>query len=104
MEIQIDKDINDGTESTSTVSSISYPLENALYSGNSTRKIYDYLNDLKDEKKFPKNLTFIDAYLDEANGMSGCAFLDENTGKVIIGFAGTNFDTGVVHRTKDDEK
>ncbi|RXK18354.1 hypothetical protein [Macrococcus sp. DPC7161] len=104
MEIQIDKDINDGTESTSTVSSISYPLENALYSGNSTRKIYDYLNDLKDEKKFPKNLTFIDAHLDEATGMSAVAFIDEETGKEIVGFTVTNLDTGNIYGVKDDEK
>lgn len=28
----------------------------------------------------------------------------EETGKVIIGFAGTNLDTGNIHIAKDDEK
>ncbi|QTQ07561.1 hypothetical protein J9174_09005 [Macrococcoides canis] len=33
--------------------------------------------------------------------MSACAFLDEETGKVIVGFTGTNNGTSILHGVKD---
>lgn len=78
-----------------------FDLENKIYNHSSRKNIKRYIDKRKRLKSFPKNLTFINAYLDEKSGMSGCAFLDEDTGKVIIGFAGTNLDTSKVHGYKD---
>ncbi|RXK18352.1 hypothetical protein [Macrococcus sp. DPC7161] len=101
MKLEFDDKINAFSEETSTVSSIAYQIENGINKGMDNDKIHSQILEKQDKNKFPKNLTFIDAYLDEKSGMSGCAFLDEDTGKVIIGFAGTNLDTGNIHGSKD---
>ncbi|QTQ07553.1 hypothetical protein J9174_08960 [Macrococcoides canis] len=101
MDLKFEKKLNNRTEVTSAISTVAYQIENTKYNKVSNDEIYYQVEKNIGKNKFPKNLTFIDAYLDEANGMSGCAFLDENTGKVIIGFAGTNFDTSKVHGYKD---
>lgn len=99
--LEIDDKINSDSEVTSTISSLSYEIENELYNGTKIKKINKSINVLREKGKFPKNLTFIDAHLDEVNGICASAFLDENTNKVIIGFAGTNKDTSLSHAVKD---
>ncbi|UBH10349.1 hypothetical protein [Macrococcus armenti] len=89
MEITFDKNINNNSETTSTISSVSYDIENYIYKNSTINEIKDAIDMSKSDNKFPKNLTFIDAHLDEVNGICASAFLDENTNKVIIGFAGT---------------
>ncbi|UTH01897.1 hypothetical protein KFV05_09250 [Macrococcoides canis] len=75
--LEIDDKINSDSEVTSTISSLSYGIENELYNGTKIKKINKNINVLREKGKFPKKLTFIDAHF------------DENTNKVIIGFAGT---------------
>ncbi|UBH08118.1 hypothetical protein [Macrococcus armenti] len=101
MEITFDKNINNNSETTSTISSVSYDIENYIYKNSTINEIKDAIDMSKSDNKFPKNLTFIDAHLDEVNGICASAFLDENTNKVIIGFAGTNKDTSLSHAVKD---
>lgn len=95
------KNINNKSEKTSSISTIYYSLENKLHQ-NATRDIlYKEITKLKKNDNFPKNLTFIDAQLDESNGLCASAFLDDKTGKVIIGLTGTNNETSLLHATKD---
>ncbi|UTG99586.1 hypothetical protein [Macrococcoides canis] len=101
MEINFDKNINNNSETTSTISSVSYDIENYIYKNSTINEIKDAIDMSKSDNKFPKNLTFIDAHLDEVNGICASAFLDENTNKVIIGFAGTNLKTSKSHAVKD---
>ncbi|MCU7557614.1 hypothetical protein [Macrococcus capreoli] len=84
--LEIDDKINSESEETSVVSSVSYGIENELYSGIEKKKINTNIYTLKQKGKFPKNLTFIDAHLDEVNGISASVFLDKNTDKVMVGF------------------
>ncbi|MGK0555150.1 hypothetical protein [Macrococcus capreoli] len=101
MVLDIDSKINLHSEKTSSISSLSYSIENVLYKGSDKYDISNEIEALKKEGKFPKNLTFIDAHLDEVNGISASAFWDKNTGKVIVGFAGTNLSTSKLHAAKD---
>ncbi|MGV2874832.1 hypothetical protein ROU88_03005, partial [Macrococcus capreoli] len=78
-----------------------YAIENALYKKIHHKKLIEYFKESIEKDKFPKNLTFIDAHLDKANGLCASAFLDDKTGKVIIGLTGTNNDTSLLHATKD---
>ncbi|MGV2927070.1 hypothetical protein RW115_00610 [Macrococcus capreoli] len=82
--MKIDKNINYHSEKSSTVSSVSYEIENMLFNERKF-EVEREIDKLKLKKHFPKNLTFIDAHLDEANGLCASAFLDDKTGKVIIG-------------------
>ena len=78
-------------ESTSTVSKVSYEIEKLLVK-NKNKNIGNYINELKKNNKFPPNLKYVDSYYDEKTGTSGSAFLDTNTGKIVLGYAGTNMD------------
>ncbi|MFS7002475.1 hypothetical protein AB6863_09415 [Carnobacterium maltaromaticum] len=78
-------------ESTSTVSKVSYEIEKLLVK-NKNQNIGNYINELKKNNKFPPNLKYVDSYYDEKTGTSGSAFLDTNTGKIVLGYAGTNMD------------
>jgi hypothetical protein len=89
-----DKGIKIDSEPTSAVATISYEIENALANGVSDRDIIKQLEALQENKKFPSNLQLVDAFYDPKTSSSGVAFLDNNTGKVVVGFAGTNFDNG----------
>ncbi|MEI5989060.1 hypothetical protein [Enterococcus crotali] len=88
------EDLKTDSESTSAVSTISYEVENAMVKGVSKKKIVAKLNNLKDAGNFPSNLDYVDSFYDPKTSSSGVAFLDNNTGKVVVGFAGTNFDNG----------
>lgn len=87
-------DLTNNSENTSAVSTISYEVENALVNNVSPQKINKQIQDLQKDGKFPSNLTYVDAFYDIKTSSSGVAFLDTNTGKVVVGFAGTNLDNG----------
>ncbi|HAR7072409.1 TPA: hypothetical protein I2T40_01845 [Staphylococcus aureus] len=83
--------INANTEETSAISYFSYQIENANISGLDKVKIYQQIDILKDRYKFPSNLEYIDSHTDKKHGVTASAFLNKDTGKVIIGMTGTNF-------------
>ena len=87
-------------ENTSQIATIAYKIETWKYQGFSLEEIKEEIKDLQDNDKFPENLQLIDAYLGE-EGTSGCAFLDINTGEVVVGFAGTNKEPGDSEFGKD---
>ncbi|MGV2928229.1 hypothetical protein RW115_06470 [Macrococcus capreoli] len=102
MNLEIDNKIKGNNEVTSSISSISYGIEDFLYNKNKIkRSIHSEIIRYKKENKFPQNLEFIDAFLDKDHSMSASAFLDKNTGKVIVGFSGTNFGSGTLHGLQD---
>jgi hypothetical protein len=87
-------DLSNQSEPTSAVSAISYEVENALANKDDKGDIKQQIVDLQDTNKFPSNLEFVDAFYDSDTSTSGVAFLDHNSGQVVVGFAGTNFDNG----------
>ncbi|HCQ8738713.1 TPA: hypothetical protein ACN1NE_001145 [Enterococcus faecalis] len=89
-----DTGIKNDTETTSAIARISYEIENAKYIDLKNRKIKEQLQELQDKNKFPANLEFIDAFYDKKTSLSSVAFKDISTGKVTVGFAGTNLDNG----------
>lgn len=50
----------------------------------------------KSQNSLPSNLEYLDSTYDNKTGTSGTAFLDKNTGKVIIAYTGTNKDGNAV--------
>ncbi|ADL22351.1 TPA: hypothetical protein O2Z46_002155 [Staphylococcus aureus] len=88
--IQSDK-IQSNSEETSSISQISYEIENANNHGLKKKKIYNQIQSLKSDGKFPSNLEYIDSHTDKKHGVTASAFLNKDTGKVIIGMTGTNF-------------
>ncbi len=96
-----DRGLKSDTETTSAVSAISYEVENGLYSGLDTSKIKDQIIKLQTKNKFPANLEYVDSFYDKKTSLSGVAFKDKFTGKVTIGFAGTNLDNGIIESSKD---
>ena len=56
------KNLTNNSEETSSVSSISYEIENAKNNGLKTKKIVEQIEDLKQSDKFPSNLKYIDSY------------------------------------------
>lgn len=95
------KGIKANTEATSAISTISYEVENGLYNGLSNDKIKSQLKKLQYSGKFPSNLEYIDSFYDKNTSLSGVAFKDTTTGRVTIGFAGTNLDDGFIEKVKD---
>lgn len=96
-----DKGIQSSTETTSAIATISYEVENALYNGLEKDDIDVQIQDLQENNKFPSNLEFVDAKYDPQTSFSAVAFRDTNTGKVTVGFAGTNLDNGLGEKIKD---
>ncbi|HDD0539491.1 TPA: hypothetical protein O9538_001772 [Staphylococcus aureus] len=90
-EYQIKPDnITSNSEETSTISKISYEIENANNSGLKKRKIDTQIEVFKEKGKFPKNLKYVDSYTDPKTGTTTSAFLNKETGKVTLGMTGTN--------------
>lgn len=82
--------IKANSEETSTVSKISYEIENANNSGLKKGKINEQIEGLKEEGKFPKNLKYLKSYTDPNTGTTTTAFKNKDTGKVTLGMTGTN--------------
>ncbi|SUK04298.1 Putative cytosolic protein [Staphylococcus agnetis] len=86
--------INSYSEKYSTISYTSYTIETSLLNDESQESVTNKMNDYINKNKFPPNLQYYDSFLDKKTGMSGVAFIDTNTNKVTIGFAGTNVGSG----------
>lgn len=84
-------DIRNNTELTSAVSLISYEIENANYNKLNTNKIKNQINKIKDSEHFPNNLEYLNSHTDPITGTTASAFKNMDTGKVIVGMTGTNF-------------
>ncbi|MEX2948364.1 hypothetical protein ABH521_006755 [Staphylococcus warneri] len=84
------KKMSNDSEETSSISQISYEIENANDHGLRINKINRQINDLKKYDKFPENLDYVDSYTDPNTGTTATAFLNNDTGKVTIGMTGTN--------------
>ena len=83
--------LNSETEATSAVSKLAYEVENANNNKISNRELKTKFEVLKKRWKFPSNLEYIDSHTDKKHGVTASAFLNKDTGKVIIGMTGTNF-------------
>ncbi len=83
--------INNKTETTSAVSKLSYEIENANLNGLPKNNLQMQFDRLKVTNEFPSNLEYIDSHTDKKHGVTASAFLNKDTGKVIIGMTGTNF-------------
>lgn len=93
--------IQNQTEKTSAIALISYEIENARFNKLSHERIVEQINGLVKDNKFPAHLLYIDSFYDNQTSLSGVAFQDSYTGNITIGFAGTNFDNGVVAAWQD---
>lgn len=83
--------LNSETEATSAVSKLAYEVENANNNKISNREFKTKFEVLKKRGKFPSNLEYIDSHTDKKYGVTASAFLNKDTGKVVIGMTGTNF-------------
>ncbi|MDG5427469.1 hypothetical protein QAC94_02035 [Staphylococcus aureus] len=83
--------IDNNTEETTAISKISYEVENAYLHGVNNGRIKRQLDTLRSDGKFPSNLEYIDSHMDIKYGVTASAFLNKDTGKVMIGMTGTNF-------------
>ncbi|MBO0928731.1 hypothetical protein J2P86_09340 [Staphylococcus sp. 30400_3112M30941] len=83
--------IKNNTEETTAISKISYEVENANLYGADSEDITRQIEYLKTKNKFPSNLEYIDSHTDKKYGVTASAFLNKDTGKVVIGMTGTNF-------------
>lgn len=90
--------ITSNSEETSSVSKISYEIENANNNGLKKRKIDTQIEVFKEKGKFPKNLKYVDSYTDPKTGTTTSAFLNKDTGKVTLGMTGTNVHKGAMLR------
>ncbi|WP_429950923.1 hypothetical protein [Enterococcus sp. AZ101] len=93
--------LNSNSENTSAISTIAYEVENAHFHKVPPKKIKTQIKNLKKKGKFPSNLDYVDSFYDPKTSSSGVAFLDNNTGKVVVGFAGTNGENGKQDENKD---
>lgn len=94
-EYQIDHgNIKSNSEETSSVSKISYEIENAHNNGLNDGRINKQLERLKKSNSFPKNLSYLKSYTDPKTGTTTSAFLNKETGKVTLGMTGTNVHKG----------
>lgn len=84
-------------EKTSSVSRISYDLENANLKNYNREQVKEIIDLKQKNNKLPKNLNYIDSYTDKATGTTSVAFKDEKTNTVTIGMAGTNLPNDAVH-------
>lgn len=81
-------------EETSHIAHYMYDLELEHLQGRSLADQKEYINDLQKKGQFPPNLELLDFMYDGAQGSntgtSGAAFRDKRSGKIYIGYTGTN--------------
>lgn len=82
--------ITHNSEITSTVSKVSYEIENAKYHNLDEDKIRGQLEKLIVKRKLPSDLEYINSHTNLSTGTTTTAFLNKDTGKVIVGMTGTN--------------
>ncbi|PHK50096.1 hypothetical protein BTJ66_04915 [Staphylococcus edaphicus] len=82
--------MTDETERTTAISMISYDIENANDNDLTKSDVNDQMENLKETNQFPSNLEYVDSYTDPNTDTTSTAFLNQDTGKVTVGMAGTN--------------
>lgn len=92
------------TESTSAISKISYGLETAYHQGLTKDDIKYQIKQAKNNDNFPPNLEYKETFNDTKTGLSTSVFVDKNTGKAIIGVAGTNINKDNILDSMQDIK
>ncbi|MFV8213474.1 hypothetical protein ACMZ6Y_05695, partial [Streptococcus pluranimalium] len=81
--------------STLDASNWTYQFEKKAIEGFDTDDIVDDVQKYSGAK-LPTHLEYLDSTYDNKTGTSGTAFLDKNTGEVIIAYTGTNKDGNAV--------
>lgn len=81
--------------STLDASNLTYEFEKARINGANDKNAMQKAQEVGG-KKIPSNLEYLDSTYDNKTGTSGTAFLDKNTGEVIIAYTGTNKDGNAV--------
>ncbi|AXJ12879.1 hypothetical protein [Streptococcus pluranimalium] len=81
--------------STLDASNWTYQFEKKAIEGFDTDDIVDDVQKYS-RAKLPTHLEYLDSTYDNKTGTSGTAFLDKNTGEVIIAYTGTNKDGNAV--------
>ncbi|MCY1615604.1 hypothetical protein NW130_05690 [Staphylococcus pettenkoferi] len=84
------KNLKPDSETTSSVASLSYEIEDFWNSEGKVSSVSDRIDYLKEQDKFPSNLEYKDSFEDKEHGVGVVVFKDKNTGKSIIGIPGTN--------------
>lgn len=69
---------------------LTYEFENARWRGATDEQILDKKIGAQKDKTIPSNLQYLDDFHDISTGTSGTAFLDKDSGEVIIAYTGTN--------------
>ena len=81
--------VNSGI-ATLDVSNLTYEFENVrVNQGATDNNVLQYV-EMYSKKKLPPNLQYLDDFHDDSTGTSGTAFLDKDSGEVIIAYTGTN--------------
>ena len=71
-------------------SNLTYEFENVrVNQGATDNNVLQYVEKYS-KKKLPPNLQYLDDFHDDSAGTSGTAFLDKDSGEVIIAYTGTN--------------
>ena len=69
---------------------LTYEFENVrVNQGATDNNVLQYV-EMYSKKKLPPNLQYLDDFHDDSTGTSGTAFLDKDSGAVIIAYTGTN--------------
>ena len=69
---------------------LTYEFENVrVNQGATDNNVLQYV-EMYSKKKLPLNLQYLDDFHDDSTGTSGTAFLDKDSGEVIIAYTGTN--------------
>ncbi len=69
---------------------LTYEFENVrVNQGATDNNVLQYV-EMYSKKKLPPNLQYLDDFHDDSTGTSGTAFLDKDSGEVIIAYTGTN--------------
>ena len=81
---------------------LTYEFENARWRGATDEQILDKKIGAQKDKTIPSNLQYLDDFHDDSAGTSGTAFLDKDSGEVIIAYTGTNPNADIVKDVATD--
>jgi hypothetical protein len=83
-------------------SNLTYEFENVrVNQGATDNNVLQYVEKYS-KKKLPPNLQYLDDFHDDSTGTSGTAFLDKDSGEVIIAYTGTNPNADIVKDVATD--
>ena len=98
------KDTANSGIATLDAANLTYEFENVRVNqpeiGHDDRK--QLLNAVDRSKPLPSNLQYLDDFHDDSTGTSGTAFLDKDSGEVIIAYTGTNPNADIVKDVATD--